>query len=273
MPCLPSPAGALAAPALARRLRPGQIPRPPDPPDRPLAARRLGRCAAALAGGAVVEDARPAGAGGEPARGLRHPRRAVPDDPGEARWLHPGADAHVDRAPALYRPHAALGRGGRLHPYHRPVRLDVRHRGEGGRADQVLGRLPRLCPRQSGAADLCDLGHRHHQPPGDGGAGGAGEDRAGACPLPRRQRIRGRGRLGRGDVRRRRVVLGAAGGRRAAAADLRLDRRAVAALPGCADPAGAGLRHGRSPRPTGSPGRRGWTPAWCACCTMPSRRR
>src|SRR4051812_31156030 len=48
----PSPCRARPRRRGARRAStcPGQVPRPPDPPDRALAARRLGRCAAALAG-------------------------------------------------------------------------------------------------------------------------------------------------------------------------------------------------------------------------------
>ena len=128
--------------------RPGQVPGPADPPDHPLAARRLGRRAAPLARRTRRPQARRDDRGGEPRRRVRHARRPVPDHPGAAGRLHHQPDAPLHHPAPLHRPHAALGPGGGLHPHHRPDRLAVRRRREGGRADQDLGRLPGLRPRQ-----------------------------------------------------------------------------------------------------------------------------
>ena len=81
--------------------RPGQVPGPPDPPDHPLAARRLGRRAAPLARRTRRPQARRDDRGGEPHRRVRHPRRPVPDHPGAPGRLHHQPDAPLDHPAAL----------------------------------------------------------------------------------------------------------------------------------------------------------------------------
>ncbi|CAA9256927.1 MAG: Tricarboxylate transport protein TctC, partial [uncultured Acetobacteraceae bacterium] len=245
---------------------PGQVPGAADPPRHPLAARRLGRRATPLARRTRRPQARPEHRGGEPPRRVRHHGRRATHDPDPAGRLHHQPDAPVDHPAALHRAQPALGPRGGLLPHHRPDRLVVRGRREGGRPDQVLGRLPGLRPREPRAPHLRHQRHRHHQPPDHGGAFGAREDRAGPRALPLLQRGRGGRRVRRGDERGRQLRLGTARGRRSAPAALRLDGRALPALPDRADAEGAGLRDGRhlALRPVGAEGhgpRRGEGPA------------